>query len=131
MVELKDAAISIRVSLISALSLLKGISMISFNLSLSSFNVGRVVLSRMRLSSKPVGMETSSRPLKDGMENSGTSMLILMRFVKLCAISLGIRGLYAVTHVDPVDSTLDNSVRACDILLNARPYRVERVGDAI
>lgn len=83
MVELNDAAISIRVSLISALSLLNGISMISFSLSLSSLRVGSVVLRRMRLSSKPVGIATFSRPLSAGMENSGMSMLMFIRFVKL------------------------------------------------
>jgi hypothetical protein len=54
--ELNDAAISSRVSLISALSFSKGMEIRAFILSLSAAKVGRVSLSLMSESSNPVGI---------------------------------------------------------------------------
>lgn len=87
-VELNDAAISIRVSLISFLSASKGISSSSFIFSLSSDKVGKVELSLTRVSSKPVGIWTFSSPDKLGIVNSGTEMLMLTLLVRLLYVSL-------------------------------------------
>jgi len=76
----KLAASSRRVSLISSLSLSKGISRTWAILSLSSVRDGMVWLSRTRESSKFVGIWTFSRADREGIVISGMEKSELNRF---------------------------------------------------
>ena len=89
---LRLAASSRRVSLISSLSLSKGIARIWATLSFSSVKDGMVELSRTSESSKFVGIWTFSRADKEGMVISGIEKSELNRFwqYELLHVSMGI-----------------------------------------
>lgn len=128
MEELKLAAISRRVSFISALSISNGFSRISSSLALRSARVGRVVLSLISESSNPVGTLTFSKADRDGTENSGTEMVIPRVPVTPFGRQLSHNNVQICSaHVQLADSRLDDIVRRRDITLDTRTDRIEAV----
>lgn len=124
---LRVAAISRRVSLISALSAWKGLSISASIFSLSSFRVGSDEFSSMSESSSPVGMVTLARKSRLGIEISGIETSSASPGMRFCRQPSWPRG----THVEASSSALDDIVHRPDVLLDTGADRVERVCDGI
>jgi hypothetical protein len=117
----KLAASSRRVSLISILSLSKGIARTWAILSLSSVRDGMVWFSRTRESSKFVGIWTFSRADKEGIVISGMEKSALNRF----CLSITGSVLVGWTYIDSLHGRPDEPVARSDIGLDAISNSIE------